>query len=59
LAWPTTRAAAVVIPTALVRARDSVIPFDARRPGDPLPAPDLREGIPVRASVRNLASRDR
>jgi hypothetical protein len=28
-----------------------VIPFDARRLGDPLPAPDLREGIPVPASV--------
>jgi uncharacterized protein len=31
-----------------------VIPFDARRLGDPLPAPDLRPGIPVPASVRAL-----
>jgi uncharacterized protein len=31
-----------------------VIPFDARRLGDPLPAPDLRPGIPVPASVRKL-----
>ena len=31
-----------------------VIPFDARRLGDPLPAPDLRAGIPVPASVRAL-----
>ena len=29
-----------------------VIPFDAHRYGDPLPAPDLRPGIPVPASVR-------
>jgi len=34
-----------------------VIPFDARRPGDPLPAPDLRAGIPVPASVRALTAR--
>ena len=33
-----------------------VIPFDARRLGDPLPAPDLRAGIPVPASVRALAA---
>lgn len=39
----------------LVGRRD--IPFDARRLGDPLPAPDLREGIPVPASVRALAGR--
>jgi uncharacterized protein len=32
-----------------------VIPFDARRFGPPLPAPDLRPGIPVPASVRALA----
>jgi hypothetical protein len=31
-----------------------VIPFDARRLGDPLPAPDLRAGIPVPASVQAL-----
>jgi uncharacterized protein len=31
-----------------------VIPFDARRLGDPLPAPDLRPGIPVPASVRTM-----
>ena len=36
-----------------------VIPFDARRLGDPVPAPDLRAGIPVPASVRTLASRGR
>jgi uncharacterized protein len=34
-----------------------VIPFDARRLGDPLPAPDLRAGIPVPASVQALAAR--
>jgi uncharacterized protein len=34
-----------------------VIPFDARRLGDPLPAPDLRAGIPVAASVRALTGR--
>ena len=28
-----------------------IIPFDAHRLGDPLPAPDLRPGIPVPASV--------
>ena len=33
-----------------------VIPFDARRLGDPLPAPDLRAGIPVPASVRALTT---
>ena len=33
-----------------------VIPFDARRLGDPLPAPDLRAGIPVPASVRALTA---
>jgi uncharacterized protein len=31
-----------------------VIPFDARRLGDPLPSPDLRPGIPVPASVQAL-----
>ena len=31
-----------------------VIPFDARRLGDPLPAPDLRAGIQVPASVRAM-----
>lgn len=31
-----------------------VIPFDGRQLGDPLPAPDLRAGIPVPASVRAL-----
>jgi uncharacterized protein len=31
-----------------------VIPFDARRLGDPLPAPDLRPGVPVPASVRAM-----
>ena len=31
-----------------------VIPFDASRLGDPLPAPDLRAGIPVPASVQAL-----
>jgi uncharacterized protein len=35
-----------------------VIPFDARRLGAPLPAPDLRPGIPVPASVRALTARD-
>ena len=34
-----------------------VIPFDGRRLGDPLPAPDLRAGIPVPASVRALTGR--
>ena len=34
-----------------------VIPFDARRLGDPLPAPDLRAGIPVPASVRAMTER--
>ena len=33
-----------------------VIPFDARRLGDPLPAPDLRPGIPVPASVRSMTA---
>jgi uncharacterized protein len=33
-----------------------VIPFDARRFGDPLPAPDLRPGIPVPASVQVLTA---
>jgi nitroimidazol reductase NimA-like FMN-containing flavoprotein (pyridoxamine 5'-phosphate oxidase superfamily) len=33
-----------------------VIPFDARRLGDPLPAPDLRAGIPVPASVRAMTA---
>ena len=33
-----------------------VIPFGARRYGDPLPAPDLRPGIPVPGSVRALAA---
>jgi nitroimidazol reductase NimA-like FMN-containing flavoprotein (pyridoxamine 5'-phosphate oxidase superfamily) len=33
-----------------------VIPFDARRLGDPLPAPDLRPGIPVPASVLALTA---
>jgi uncharacterized protein len=36
-----------------------VIPFDARRLGDPLSAPDLRPGIPVPASVRAMTGRDR
>jgi uncharacterized protein len=36
-----------------------VIPFDARRLGDPSPAPDLREGIPVPPSVRAMTGRDR
>ena len=35
-----------------------VIPFDARRLGDPLPAPDLRAGIPLPASVRAMTRRD-
>jgi len=35
-----------------------VIPFDARRLGDPLPAPDLRAGILVPASVRAMTRRD-
>ena len=39
------------------RAWAGVIPFDARRLGDPLPAPDLRPGIPVPASVRALTAR--
>ena len=39
------------------RAWAGVIPFDARRLGDPLPAPDLRAGIPVPASVRALTAR--
>jgi nitroimidazol reductase NimA-like FMN-containing flavoprotein (pyridoxamine 5'-phosphate oxidase superfamily) len=34
-----------------------VIPFDARTLGDPLPAPDLRPGIPVPASVQALTGR--
>jgi uncharacterized protein len=34
-----------------------VIPFDARRVGDPMPAPDLREGIPVPASVLSMTGR--
>jgi uncharacterized protein len=33
-----------------------IIPFDARRLGDPLPAPDLRPGIPVPASVRAMTT---
>jgi uncharacterized protein len=33
-----------------------VIPFDARRLGGPLPAPDLRSGIPVPASVRSMTA---
>jgi uncharacterized protein len=33
-----------------------VIPFDTRRFGDPLPAPDLRPGIPVPPSVRALTA---
>jgi uncharacterized protein len=33
-----------------------VIPFDACRLGDPLPAPDLRAGIPVPASVRAMTA---
>jgi uncharacterized protein len=33
-----------------------VIPFNARRLGEPLPAPDLRPGIPVPASVRALTA---
>ena len=39
------------------RAWAGVIPFDAHRLGDPLPAPDLRAGIPVPASVRALTAR--
>jgi len=38
------------------RAWAGVIPFDARRLGDPLPAPDLRPGIPVPGSVRAMAA---
>jgi uncharacterized protein len=38
------------------RAWAGVIPFDARRLGDPLPAPDLRPDIPVPASVQALTS---
>ncbi len=34
-----------------------VVPFDARRLGDPLPAPDLRPSIPVPASVQALTGR--
>jgi uncharacterized protein len=34
-----------------------VIPFDARQLGDPLPAPDLRPGIPVPPSVLALTAR--
>jgi uncharacterized protein len=34
-----------------------VIPFDSRRLGDPLSAPDLREGIPVAASVLAMTGR--
>jgi uncharacterized protein len=34
-----------------------VIPFDARRLGDPLPAPDLSEGIPVPPSVLAMTGR--
>jgi nitroimidazol reductase NimA-like FMN-containing flavoprotein (pyridoxamine 5'-phosphate oxidase superfamily) len=33
-----------------------VIPIHARRPGDPLSAPDLRTGIPVPASVRAMTA---
>ena len=33
-----------------------IIPFDAHRLGDPLPAPDLRPGIPVPASVRAMTT---
>ena len=40
------------------RAWAGVIPFDARRLGDPLPAPDLRAGIPLPASVRAMTRRD-
>jgi uncharacterized protein len=36
-----------------------VIPFDARRLGDPLSAPDLQPGISVPASVRAMTGRDR
>lgn len=35
-----------------------VIPFDARRLGDPVPAPDLRQGIPVPASVLAMTGRE-
>ena len=38
------------------RAWAGIIPFDARRLADPLPAPDLRPGIPVPASVRALTA---
>jgi uncharacterized protein len=38
------------------RAWAGVIPFDGRRLGDPLPAPDLRPGIPVPASVRAMTA---
>jgi uncharacterized protein len=34
-----------------------VVPFDTRLLGDPLPAPDLRPGIPVPASVQALTGR--
>jgi nitroimidazol reductase NimA-like FMN-containing flavoprotein (pyridoxamine 5'-phosphate oxidase superfamily) len=34
-----------------------VIPFDTRRLGDPLPAPDLRPGIPVPNSVHAMTAR--
>jgi uncharacterized protein len=33
-----------------------IIPFDAHRLGDPQPAPDLRPGIPVPASVRAMTT---
>jgi uncharacterized protein len=39
------------------RAWAGVIPFDARRLGDPQPAPDLRPDIPVPASVQALTGR--
>jgi nitroimidazol reductase NimA-like FMN-containing flavoprotein (pyridoxamine 5'-phosphate oxidase superfamily) len=49
--WPTDAADDIA-----GRAWAGVIPFDARRLGDPLPAPDLRPGIPVPASVRAMTA---
>ena len=51
------RRAAAGHPACLTVTDLSGIIFDARRLGDPLPAPDLRAGIPVPASVRALTAR--
>jgi hypothetical protein len=38
--------------------RPACVTVTARRLGDPLPAPDLRAGIPLPASVRAMTRRD-